>query len=71
MTPVEAQERGFGNWDGGLFLLPWEWFSHIPMWFEVECINGGTSVWGSAMVRDDDSRKGHLAYGVRLGPSKV
>lgn len=67
MTVIEAKERGFGNWDGGLMLLPGEWYVHIPAWLEVECIGGEVSPWGSE-ERDNDIRCGCLAYGVRLGP---
>ena len=67
MTLEEAKERGFGNWDGGLFLFPGEWFAHIPSWLEVECISGTASKWGDE-ARDDDIRFGSIAYGVRLGP---
>lgn len=65
MSVTEAKERGFGNWDGALFLFPGSWYSHIPDWLEVECINGDRSRW-DAEVRDDDIRFGCLAYGVRL-----
>lgn len=66
MSVEEAKERSFGNWDGGLFLFPGEWYAHIPPWLEVECISGARGRW-DAEVRDDDIRFGCLAYGVRLG----
>jgi hypothetical protein len=68
MSIVEARERGFGSWDGGLFLLPGEWYRHIPPWLNVECISGEKSAWGEE-ERDSDIRFGFLPYGVRLGPS--
>jgi len=68
MTPQEAKERGFGNWDGGLFLFPGDWYPYIPAWLEVEDICGERSRWGDE-ERDDDIRWGSLAYGVRLGPA--
>lgn len=68
MSVIEAKERGFGNWDGGLFLLPGEWFQFIPPWLVVECISKETGKWGDK-DRDDDTRFGFLAYGVRIGPA--
>lgn len=68
MSIIEAKERGFVNWDGGLFLFPGEWFPFIPPWLVVESIFEETSQWSSE-DRDDDIRYGCLAYGVRLGPA--
>lgn len=67
-SPQSLQERGFGSWDGGLFLFPGEWYGHIPGFVEVECISGERGRW-DAEERDDDVRFGCLAYGVRIGPS--
>ena len=64
MTAKEATERGFLTWDGGLFLFPKKWFDRIPGWLKVECIDGSVSKW-SFEKRDNDTRFGCLAYGIR------
>lgn len=65
MSVIEAEERGFGNWEDNMFLLPCEWYAHIPPWLEVECINGEVGLWGDKQ-RDNDIRFGCLAYGIRI-----
>lgn len=64
----ELSAMGFGSWDGGLMLIPGEWFAAVPKRFEVECISGDISAWGDE-ARDDDIRFGCLAYGIRVGPA--
>jgi hypothetical protein len=68
LSPGQAAGAGLSSWDGGLFLLPGDWYNDIPSWLEVECIDGEQGKWGDE-VRDDDTRFGYLAYGLRLGHS--
>lgn len=68
MTAKQLIGLGCGNWDGGLFLFPVEWYDHIPRGFPVEDISGNTKRFiPGATPRDPGF--GMLAYGVRIGPS--
>lgn len=63
MTKIALQEMGFGNWDGRLMLFPGEWYSHIPVCFEVEDIFGEVERFIPGRT-DNDIRFGCLPYGV-------
>lgn len=67
LTGAQLRTLGLGNWDGGLFLLPHEWYTHIPRGFPLECIDGTIERFEPG-ITDDDKRFGCLAYGVRIGP---
>jgi len=47
-----------------LWLITKEEFDRLPTGIELECINGKKYVKGIDNI-DDDTRYGHLAYGVR------
>lgn len=68
--PAETLKQiGLGAWDepnekgGVLWLLPGEWYNHIPEGFLLTCIDGTTSPFKRGET-DDDTRYGCLAYGV-------
>jgi hypothetical protein len=54
---------GMQNFDGRLWLFPYEWFNAIPQGFSVESINGKKSKWDVG-THSDDMRFGALAYGI-------
>jgi len=56
-------ELGMRNWDGRLWLFPYEWFKLIPQGYEVKCIDEEVSAW-DVNTHDDDHRAGCLAYGI-------
>jgi len=58
---------GFGNWDGGLALIPGEWHAQLPIGLVLEGIDGTPVTVGTDYV-DGDIRYGCLAYGLRIGP---
>ena len=58
---------GFGNWDGGLALVPSEWHGRLPDGLALECISGEIAVVGIDYI-DNDIRYGCIAYGIRVGP---
>lgn len=68
MTGEQLRQLGCGNWDGGLFLFPQEWYPDIPEGFPVETINGKIVKFVPGKT-DNDVGVGMLAYGVRIGPS--
>lgn len=65
---ADLKALGFGNWDGGLALVPGEWHGRLPAGLELECISGERVVVGRDYL-DDDIRYGCLAYGIRIGPA--
>lgn len=66
---VDLTALGFGNWDGGLALIPGEWHRRLPAGLVLECISGEKAVVGKDYI-DNDIRYGCLAYGIRVEPSK-
>lgn len=64
----DLKALGFGNWDGGLALIPGEWHSRLPVGLVLDGIGGGKVTVGTDYV-DDDIRFGCLAYGIRIGPA--
>ena len=54
---------GLAPWDDKLWLIPHEWFIHIPLGFELLCIDGAEESFDPAKT-DDDMRFGMLAYGI-------
>lgn len=68
MTEEQLKKLGCGNWDGGLFLFPVEWYDHIPRGFPVETISGSTKPFAPGAT-PRDAGFGMLAYGVRIGPA--
>lgn len=68
LNVAQLKALGCGNWDGGLFLFPSEWYAHIPAGFPVEDINGNVEPFEPGKS-DDDIRFGCLPYGVRIGPA--
>jgi hypothetical protein len=67
-TPTQLKAMGCGNWDGGLFLFPAEWYDHIPEGLPVETVNGVIKQFQRG-VSDNQRRCGCLPYGIRIGPS--
>lgn len=68
LSMPDLRALGFGNWDGGLALIPGEWHGRLPAGLELECISGERVVVGAEDI-DDDIRFGCLAYGLRVGPA--
>ena len=53
------------SWDGeGLVLLTLDEFNKLPDGIELECIDGSFVIKGKDYI-DDDTRFGHLAFGIR------
>ena len=55
------------RWDGGkspLWLFTPDEFNLLPDGIELECINKSKAVKGRDYI-DDDTRAGHIAYGIR------
>ena len=67
LTMLDLVSFGFGNWDGGLALVPGEWHDRLPNGLVLECISGEEVTVGKDYI-DDDIRFGCLAYGIRIGP---
>lgn len=63
----DLKALGFGNWDGGLAMIPGEWHSRLPKGLRLEGISGEEVEVGKDYI-DDDIRFGCLAYGIRVGP---
>lgn len=63
----ELMKMGFGNWDGGLALIPVEWKDQLPDGLVLETIGGTFETVGVDEI-DTDCRYGMLAYGIRVGP---
>lgn len=68
--PVETLKAiGCGAWDDPnakgeqLWLLPGEWYSHIPEGMPLVCIDGTTEPFENGKT-DNDIRFGCLAYGI-------
>lgn len=68
MTGEQLRALGCGNWDGGLFLFPVEWYDHIPRGFPIESVSGDIKRFTPG-VSPSDPGYGMLAYGVRIGPA--
>lgn len=73
MSCQALKEIGLRAWDEPkngkvLMLLPGEWYTHIPIGFELECINGKVAPHATTGKdrTDDDIRFGCLAYGIRV-----
>lgn len=66
MSADKLKALGLGNWDGGLFLFPHEWYEFIPRGFPCEDIMGYVEPFEHGKS-DDDKRAGCLSYGVRIG----
>ena len=62
----ELLELGFQNWDSDLYLLPAEWYPHIPEGVEFTSIMGKQVVFDPGET-DNDRRFGALAYGFVVG----
>jgi hypothetical protein len=68
--PAETlRQNGLCKWDEPnakgevLWLIPGEWYDHIPEGFPLTCIDGETAPFKRGET-DDDIRYGCLAYGV-------
>lgn len=55
-------------WDDKLWLLKPDEFEKLPDGIELTCIDGSKAVKGQDYI-DDDTRWGHLAYGI-IDPTK-
>lgn len=66
LSAEELTELGFQNWDGDLYLLPAEWYPHIPEGVEFTSIMG-EKVEFQPGETDDDRRFGALSYGFVVG----
>lgn len=62
----ELTELGLQNWDGDLYLLPAEWYPHIPEGSEFTSIMG-RKVEFEPGETDNDRRFGALSYGFVVG----
>lgn len=51
------------RWDETLWLFTIDEFNQLPDGIELTCIDGTTAVKGKDYI-DDDTRGGHIAYGV-------
>ena len=58
------KELGLRRWEGDHWLLPAEWYDHIPEGTLVEDINGWVEEFEHG-VTDDDRRFGVLPYGIK------
>lgn len=54
---------GMGNWNGCIYLFPYQWFSKIPKGMKVIDISGKWKEFDPETF-DDDYRAGCLAYGI-------
>lgn len=66
MTPAELREAGLRLWDDDepqLWLLPGEWYRHIPDGAALTSIMGRNFTFERGKT-DDDIRFGCLAYGI-------
>lgn len=52
------------SWDGKLWLFTPEELVRLPDGIQLTCINGEAVIKGLDYI-DDDTRAGHLAYGVQ------
>lgn len=68
-SPATLKAIGCGAWDEPnakgeqLWLLPGEWYNHIPEGMPLTCIDGTTEPFERGKT-DDDIRYGCLAYGI-------
>lgn len=62
----ELVDLGFQNWDGDLYLLPAEWYPHIPEGVTFTSIMG-EEVEFEPGETDNDRRFGALSYGIVVG----
>lgn len=69
LSPATLKAIGCGAWDKPnakgeqLWLLPGEWYNHIPEGMPLTCIDGATEPFDRGKT-DDDIRYGCLAYGI-------
>lgn len=68
LSITDLKSLGFGNWDGGLALIPGEWHSRLCAGLILEGLFGETVEVGKDYI-DDDIRFGCLPYGIRVGPA--
>lgn len=74
MAPETLKAIGCCPWDEPnekgevLFLLPGEWYDHIPEGTPLVCIDGKPELFKRG-VTDDDIRYGCLAYGIIVAVS--
>lgn len=66
LSVEELTDLGFQNWDGDLYLLPAEWYPHIPEGVEFTSIMG-RKVEFEPGETDNDRRFGALSYGLVVG----
>ena len=64
----DLESLGFGNWDGGLALIPGEWHSRLCAGLVLEGLSGRSVEVGKDHI-SNDIRFGCLAYGIRVGPA--
>ncbi len=66
-SDADLKAIGMQVWDinekGTLYLIPYQWYDHIPEGTELTCIDGKPEVFAKG-ITDDDRRFGCLAYGV-------
>ena len=63
MPEKTLRALGMAPWDERLWLLPHEWFKHIPLGFRLQCIDGSEELFDPEKT-SDDMRFGMLAYGI-------
>lgn len=71
LPPATLRAIGCSAWDEPdangkqLWLLPGEWYDHIPEGMPLVCIDGKTEPFERGKT-DDDTRFGCLAYGITI-----
>jgi hypothetical protein len=66
LSEEELVELGLQNWDGDLYLLPAEWYPHIPEGVELTTILGEQIEFEPGET-NNDRRFGCLSYGFVVG----
>lgn len=70
LSEAQLKKLGCGKWDSPdangevLWLLPYQWYDHIPEGTQLVCIDGETEAFQHGKT-DGDSRFGLLAYGFK------